>query len=224
MPTIQDVKGLEGHVTIDGDHTGDIICHTLTVTRRGKIRGNVICDTLENGGHITGIVICHLAKINTAGYVLGALYYQKQLNQGFVAPTCDFREPPVTVWAIVKPEVLNGLGYSFEAFEKIDLLAPAQQVALVPTELFEAPVVGRIPNNAVAEVVSSADTITMPEELEEPAGALILEAGPKAPKLTSQPIPAVKSTAQRDPSPQLQSTGRKVTLPGFKFGSQNTNA
>ncbi len=232
MPTIKDVKGLDGHVTIDKDHYGDIRCEKLTVLRRGHIRGNVVCDVLENGGHIDGIVICRLPKINENGYIFGALYHtDSPQNKGFVAPTIDFREPPSAVWAVVMPDMLiasndrgttsdGDVDFSFNSFAEADLKLPeagsAGPVTVVPAELFEAPVVGKSP---VAEVAASTDNIPEPAVQAEALGALVLELGPKAPKLNSQPLPAAKPSAQRDISPQLMSTGRRVKLPGFNFAN-----
>jgi hypothetical protein len=237
MPTINDVKGLDGHVTIDNDHYGDIRCKTLTVTRRGHLRGNAVCDILECGGKISGIVICRLPLINENGTILGALYHSdKPRNQGFVAPTIDFREPPAAVWAIVMPDMLapvepnaapsdEAIDFAFSSFADLDLtvsLEAAPQVAVpVPVELYEAPVVGKSP---VAELVASTDNIDEPALQAEAFGTLVLELGPKAPKLNSQPLAVARSNASRELSPQPMSTGRRVKLPGFNFGSQNTNA
>jgi hypothetical protein len=237
MPTINDVKGLDGHVTIDKDHYGDIRCKTLTVARRGHLRGNVVCDVLECGGKIDGIVICRMPKINENGYILGALYHvDAPWNKGFVAPTIDFREPPAAVWAIVMPDMLSAsetspapsdaaIDFAFSSFADIDLTLPIESAAplaaTVPIELYEAPVVGKSP---VAELVASTDNSDEPAVQAEALGALVLELGPKAPKLNNQPLMVARPNASRELSPQPMSTGRRVKLPGFNFGSQNTNA
>lgn len=223
MKTIHDVEGLVGNVTIEGEHYGDVRCHTLTVAYRAILHGNVICDTLQNGGRINGIVVSRDARQNEKGYLNGTLYYEVQQNKG-KANGSSCLPPPPTVWALLMPEVETE-EYSPISFD--DAAIDLAFASVVESELSPAvdAFVEEVPEDVqVSSTLEAtvADELTVVESTAKTAvveSVLVLETGPKAPKLSQPQTPAFSNPfTVREPAPSVVQTARqKVTLPGRFF-------
>lgn len=217
MTTVLDVQDqLVGEVVVSDQHVGDIRCKKLTITRSGSVKGNILCKHLQIGGYVEGIAVCHILEGNTQGTLHGSLYYVTKKDEAKVAGIVDYREPPLSVWAVVMPETVD-----------VPKLFPADEFD-VATEAALAEAVEEFVQETVASGIDTPISTPVAEStgIEENV-AVAVAAVPARPvevtgtstKFFPTPVEVVEALQKpSDPAASVAwvSTGRKVPL-GVRF-------
>lgn len=223
MTTVLDIEHqLDGEIIVRDQHVGDIRCKKLTITRSGSVKGNILCKHLQIGGYVEGIAVCHFLEGNTQGILHGSLYYVTKKDEAKVAGIVDYREPPVSVWAVVMPEtiyvpVLSSVGEFDVATEE----AFADAVEEFVQETASEPVVDVPVSTAAVEVadsIAAEETITGDEIgfVAAPApSSHPVEVSGTSSKFFPTPVEVVEALqkpVETAPAVAWVSTGRKVPL------------
>ncbi|TLX17002.1 polymer-forming cytoskeletal protein [Rhizobium sp. MHM7A] len=226
MTTVLDIEHqLDGEIIVRDQHVGDIRCKKLTITRSGSVKGNILCKHLQIGGYVEGIAVCHVLEGNTQGTLHGSLYYVTKKDEAKVAGIVDYREPPVSVWAVVMPEAID-----------VPALSSADEFDVATEEAFADAVeefVQEIASEPVVDTLVSTDAVVVADSIAAEETATGDEVGFAAPVPSSHPVEVSGTSSKFFPTPvevveALQkpvetapavawvSTGRKVPL-GARF-------
>ena len=215
MTTVLDIQHqLVDEIVVSDQHVGDIRCNKLTITRSGSVKGNILCKHLQIGGYVEGIAVCHILEGNTQGTLHGSLYYVIKKDEAKVAGIVDYREPPLSVWAVVMPETVDA-----PALFAADEFDVATEEALVEA-------VEEFVQETVVPSISAAISMPVAEVAESIGGEQNVVMAVLAP---SHPVEVTGTSTKFFPTPKevveaLQkpatpasdvawvSTGRKVSL------------
>jgi hypothetical protein len=217
MTTVLDIQHqLTGEVVVSEQHVGDIRCKKLTITRSGSVKGNILCKHLQIGGYVEGIAVCHALEGNTQGTLHGSLYYVTKKDEAKVAGIVDYREPPLSVWAVVMPETID-----------VPVLLPADELDVATEGALAEAVEEFVQEIAVAQVVKPPVSTTVVEVAEssrfEENVVVAASAAPSHPVEVSgtstkffptpvEVVEALQKPVETDPAVAWVSTGRKVPL------------
>ena len=82
--TITGTINAENEVTVQGTVDGDVVCHTVIVSKTGNIKGKLKAETMKVEGKAEGeININDLLHIKSKGFVSGKIFYGSiQIDDG----------------------------------------------------------------------------------------------------------------------------------------------
>lgn len=98
----------EGMVDLDGKIDGNVRCHTISVRQNGKVRGDVLGDTVHVYGAVEGVIKARNVLLYASARVQGTIMYESLTIEDGAFVDGKFKRTD----KVFLDETMPALGYS----------------------------------------------------------------------------------------------------------------